>query len=81
MGKVIMVSDEIYEELKRLKRPGESFSDVIRRLLSRKSKLSDIAGRKTISKKDWDMLRKIFSSRNEMDRIRREVLLKILGEK
>jgi len=80
MGKVIMVSEDVYNELKKLKRPGESFSDVIRRLLSRKPKLSDIAGRKTISKKDWEELKEIFSSRDEMDRIRREILLKMLGK-
>lgn len=33
MGKVVMLSDEVYEQLSRMKGPKESFSDVIKRLL------------------------------------------------
>ena len=60
MGKVIMVADDIYERLRRMKRPGESFSDVIARLLNDKPRLSDIAGSKTISKKDWNKVKRKF---------------------
>lgn len=35
MTKTISLSDEAYEDLKRAKRPGESFSDVARRLARR----------------------------------------------
>lgn len=48
-----MVSDDVYERLKRIKRPGESFSDVIRRLLKYKPRLIEIAGSKTVTVKDW----------------------------
>jgi len=41
--KTISISDEAYARLKSLKRRGESFSDVINRLTSRK-RLSEIAG-------------------------------------
>jgi predicted CopG family antitoxin len=42
-SKTISVSDEAYARLKALKKPGESFSDTINRLTSRK-RLSEIAG-------------------------------------
>jgi predicted CopG family antitoxin len=42
-SKTISVSDEAYARLKSLKKPGESFSDTINRLTSRK-RLSEIAG-------------------------------------
>ncbi|MCD6563997.1 MAG: antitoxin VapB family protein [Thermoproteales archaeon] len=60
MDKVIMIADDIYERLRRMKRPGESFSDVIACLLSDKPRLSDIAGSKTISKKEWNKVKRKF---------------------
>jgi len=42
-SKTISVSDEAYARLKSLKKPGESFSDTINRLTSRR-RLSEIAG-------------------------------------
>ncbi len=53
MAKTIAVSDEVYKLLKKSKLPNESFSSVIRRNF-RKSKVSDLAGRKTISRIDWE---------------------------
>ncbi len=53
MGKNIVVSDDVYELLRKVKLPGESFSDVIRRGLKQGTRLSDIRGSKTISKEDW----------------------------
>lgn len=45
MAKNIMISDEIYKHLKSLKRDGESFSDLIHRLLNyEKASLLDLAG-------------------------------------
>jgi len=49
VARTIMVSDEVYEMLKKLKRPGESFSDVIKKLISRRGSLLEIAGSKTIT--------------------------------
>ena len=56
MARTIMVSDEVYEMLKRMKLPGESFSDVIKRLLKRRGSLLDIAGSGTITDEGWRML-------------------------
>lgn len=42
-SKTISVSDEAYARLKALKKPGESFSDIINRLTARK-RLSELAG-------------------------------------
>ena len=50
MARTIMVSDEVYEALKRLKRPGESFSDVIKRLISiKRGSLLELVGSNTIT--------------------------------
>lgn len=78
MGKVIMVSDEVYEKLKRMKKPGESFSDVIKRLLKDKPKLTDIAGSKTITKRDWQKIKEIFKDRDKLDELRRNYLLRLV---
>jgi predicted CopG family antitoxin len=53
MAKRIAISDDVYQLLSRAKLPGESFSDVIRRMMKQPVKLSDIAGTKTLSKEDW----------------------------
>lgn len=42
--KTISVKEEVYEELVRVKRPEESFSDELRRLASGKGKISECAG-------------------------------------
>lgn len=47
-----MLSDEVYEQLRRMKRPGESFSDLINCLLKNRVKLTEIAGSKTITIED-----------------------------
>ena len=40
----ISIRDEVYRELKRRRAEGESFSDVIERLMARPAKLSDYFG-------------------------------------
>lgn len=40
--------------IRRLRRPGEPFSDVINRLLSMRPRLGGIVGSKTITKGDWE---------------------------
>ncbi|MEK6810640.1 MAG: antitoxin VapB family protein [Candidatus Thermoplasmatota archaeon] len=44
MAKTIAIADDVYETLSKEKRPGESFSDVIRRLGSRGGNLLECAG-------------------------------------
>jgi len=53
MARTIAVSDEIYQLLKRHKLPGESFSDVIRRLATQRGPLTELIGRKTIPATMW----------------------------
>lgn len=62
MAKTIAVSDDVYELLKKVKIPGESYSDVIRRGLKRGLKLSDIAGSRTITKDEWLRAQKLLRS-------------------
>ena len=54
MAHTIAISDEIYELLKKQKLPGESFSDVIRRLADQRGPLMELAGQKTIPTNAWD---------------------------
>jgi predicted CopG family antitoxin len=46
MTKVISIADDAYEALKNMKQPGDSFSDVVRRITekTRKQSLKDFAG-------------------------------------
>ncbi|MHA1632119.1 MAG: antitoxin VapB family protein [Candidatus Freyarchaeota archaeon] len=75
-----MVTDEVYEALKRMKWKGESFSDVIKRLLKFKPRLMEIAGSKTISRKDWERVKKELSYQRELDEVRRRYLLELIGK-
>lgn len=53
MAKTVAISDEVYEMLRKSRLPGESYSAAIRRILKR-NKLSDIAGSRTLSLRDWE---------------------------
>lgn len=44
----------------------------------RKTKLSDIAGNKTITKKDWEKVKKKFRIQEELNEIRRRYLLELI---
>ncbi len=51
MAKNIMISEELYMRLRAMKREGESFSDLIRRLLNyQRVSLLDLAGEWPFSK-------------------------------
>lgn len=43
-AKMVALDQEAYDRLKRLKRPGESFSDVVKRVTARKRPLTALAG-------------------------------------
>lgn len=75
-----MLSDEVYEQLRRMKRPWESFSDLINRLLKNRVKLTEIAGSKTITIEDWKSMEKIFRNRDKLDDIRRSYLLGLINK-
>lgn len=50
-----------------MKGPGESFSDVIERPLKYKPKLSEIAGSKAITIKDWIRVKESLKVRGKLD--------------
>ncbi len=76
MPKTIMVSDDVYESLKKEKKPGESFSDVIRRLLDkRRPKISELAGKRTVTREEWVEVEEAFRAQRELTDRRRGLLL------
>ncbi|MBS7618149.1 antitoxin VapB family protein [Candidatus Bathyarchaeota archaeon] len=75
-GKVIMLSDDVYEQLNRMKGLRESFSDVIRRLLKYRPKLTEVAESKTITVEDWEMVKEAFKVQKKMDEERKRDLLR-----
>jgi len=79
MVKTISVSDEVYEKLKKMKLEGESFSDVINRLIERRTKISDIAEMNILTeeeaKKIEELLKKI---REERIKMKKERLLELM---
>ena len=57
MARTIAVSDEIYKILSQQKLPGESFTDVIRRLAMQRGMLMELANTKTITTKEWTAIK------------------------
>lgn len=78
MAKTIMITDEIYEVLTRLKRKGESYTDVIARSVSigktKKSSLLECAGLwKSLSEGNVAKMKKLIKhSRNSWREIKWE---------
>ncbi len=78
MARTIMVSDDVYEALRKEKRTGESFSEVIRRLLIRnRPKISDLSGKRTITKEEWIEVERAFQVQRELSERRRNRLLRV----
>jgi len=75
MAKNIAISDDIYKALSKIKRPNESFSEVIRRLLPGKSMLQDLIGRKTFTQEEWSEVKQAFVSQKQLDERRKKSLL------
>ena len=75
MVKTIAISDELYKLLKRLKRPGESFTDVILRSIKHSSSILDIAGKKTIPLEEWEKIKKLFEAKEIEDYKRKRDLI------
>jgi len=80
MAKSIMVSDDVYEALKKAKLPGESFSDVIRRLLRERPRISELAGKRTVTKEEWKEVERAFFKQRKLDEVRRDILLGMVGK-
>ena len=70
MAKTIAISDEVYEMLSKAKMKGESFSDVIKRLLKRQ-KISDIP--KILNEEEAETIMRLIEMQKEVDieRVRR----------
>ena len=70
MAKTIAISDEVYEMLSKAKMKGESFSDVIKRLLKRQ-KISDIP--KILNEEEAETIMRLIEMQKEADieRVRR----------
>ncbi len=75
-NKTISVSDEAYARLKAMKKPGESFSDVINRLTSRK-RLSELA--RVLSDEDGEILETTIAALRSRSRKRISRLIGELG--
>ncbi len=72
MAKTIAVADDVYEMLVKAKMKGESFSDVIRRLLKRQ-RISDIP--KILDEEDAEKIKKLIELQRKVDleRFRRTI--------
>ena len=75
MAKNVALADDVYSDLKRLKRKDESFSDVIRRLLRTRGTIADLAGSETLSLEEWLKMKKLKEEQVETDEKRADVLL------
>jgi len=64
MAKTIAISDDVYEMLSKAKMKGESFSDVIRRLLKRQT-ISDIP--KILDENEVEVIKEIMRRQREAD--------------
>ena len=70
--KTVSLSEEAYEKLRRVKKKGESFSQVILRLIDRKSNLHilDFAGAFEEGSEEWETIEnEIYERRTEKSRI------------
>lgn len=70
MTRVISLSDEAYEELKRLKKEGESFSDVVIKIAVREKKpLTDFFGK-------WPVKGELNKIEKELVRERKKAMMR-----
>lgn len=75
MAKNIALADDVYKDLKRLKRENESFSDVIRRLMKNRGEIADLAGSATLSLDEWLEMKKLKEEQAKEDQKRAEALI------
>lgn len=69
--KTISITEDVYGELVKLKRPEESFSDELRRLASSKGRISECAGlwAKWMSKEEMADIEKNIEERRKASRL------------
>lgn len=75
MAKNIAVSDELYNILSKLKRPNESFTEVIMRSIKYSTSLMDIAGEEIIPANEWERIKQIFHKKEAKDLERKKALI------
>ena len=75
MAKNIAVADDVYKDLKRLKRRDESFSELLRRLIKTRGIISDLAGSATLSTEEWMKLKELNEEQVALDEERSLSLL------
>ena len=68
--KTISITEDVYNELAKLKRPEESFSDELRRLARNKGKISECAGlwSRWMEKEDLDFIEHNIEERRKISR-------------
>ncbi|MHA1971428.1 MAG: antitoxin VapB family protein [Candidatus Hodarchaeales archaeon] len=64
MSKKIVISEEVYQVLSKLKLKNESYSDVIKRLLPSDTYYSDLAGSKTFDYAEWSEVQRAFQNKH-----------------
>ena len=71
MTRVISLSDDAYDELKRLKHEGDSFSDVVRRIVKKeRPSLMKFAGKWKGTKEEIDTIFKDITEKRHKSKIR-----------
>jgi predicted CopG family antitoxin len=75
MAKNIAVADDVYKELKHLKRRDESFSELLRRLIKTRGMISDLAGSATLTSEEWMKLKELNKEQAALDEERSLSLL------
>ncbi len=61
MVKTISISDEEYKKIKEMKQPGESFSEVISRLIERRTRISDIAHMRVLTEEEAENMKALLA--------------------
>jgi len=67
LANTIIVSEEVYEMLKKFKRPSESFSDAIKRAIKRCTSITDITGIGIFDENDMAALERIKEEKRLLD--------------
>ena len=75
MAKNIALAEDVYRDLKRMKRKDESFSDLIRRLMKTRGTISDLAGSATLNTEEWLDMKQLREEQTKSDERRAETLL------
>jgi len=75
MAKNIALAEDVYKDLKRMKRLDESFSDVVRRLIRTRGTISDLAGTETLSTEEWIEMKSLKTKQASVDKTRGESLI------